>query len=85
MSFLLEGKPRRRNRPPARKVPVAARNRLFSKDAANSGGGGQVQIQRVQRQHSRPQARIIPQQPQQHEQKKQDAMQSAGMSMEQGE
>jgi hypothetical protein len=91
MSFLLEGKPRRRNRLLARSV--APRSRNFSKDAADNGGGGtlmnsggQVQIQRPRvPQQQQQQQRVIPQQQQQqHDQHKQEAMQSAGISMEQG-
>jgi hypothetical protein len=79
MSFLLEGKARRRTRV-APRVGIAPRNRTLPKDASVSGG--QVQIQRP-----KPQARFFPQpQQQQREvQQKQDAMQSAGISMEQGE
>jgi hypothetical protein len=85
MSFLLEGKPRRRNRLPSR--TVVPRVRTFAKDAANTGGGGQVQIQRPQRSQQRQQPRVIPQQQvvaKQQVLQKQDALQSAGISMEQG-
>ena len=88
MSFLLEGKPRRRNRLPNRSV--APRSRNFAKDAADNGtlmnSGGQVQIQRP-RVPQQQQQRVVPQQQQQqqqHDQHKQEAMQSAGISMEQG-
>jgi hypothetical protein len=86
MSFLLSAKPRRRSQFTSSNV-IVPRGKTSSNDAANIGGGGQVQIQRHQRSQPRQSTRIFPRQQgliPQRDQQKQEAVQSAGISMEQG-
>jgi hypothetical protein len=86
MSFLLSAKPRRRSQLPSRNASTP-RGRTFPKDAANFSGGGQVHIQRPQRSQPRQHTRVFPQQQgleNRRDQQTQEAIQSAGISMEQG-
>ena len=91
MSFLLEGKPRRRPRISNRNESRRQHGSI-AKDASKVVGGGQLQVQRPQTRRPN-QNRVIPQQQQRQRQEgpkqrkdqtQQDMIQSVGVSMEQG-